>query len=282
MGEERTKSASRVSEYSTEVRELPRLFLASECCRPFASAIRFDLTGCDDVAIGRGSERAWRRDGKALQIRIADDEVSRHHLSIQHSDDGWELRDVGSKNGTAINGVTVTSTMLADGDVVEVGGAIFVFRDDGSVPGSFSDLDLEPMVATPMAFRTLNLEIEACFADLRRVAPTKVAILIGGQTGTGKELTARAIHQLSGRQGAFVAVNCGALPRTLVESDLFGSKRGSFSGAREDREGLVRRAHGGTLFLDEMLSCQRSRRSRYCACCKTARFVRLDRQKLYM
>jgi transcriptional regulator with PAS, ATPase and Fis domain len=75
---------------------------------------------------------------------------------------------------------------------------------------------------------------------------------VRGESGTGKEVIARAIHRLSGRTGAFVAVNCGALPDTLVESELFGFRKGAFSGANEDRPGLVRSAEGGTLFLDEI------------------------------
>jgi DNA-binding NtrC family response regulator len=77
-------------------------------------------------------------------------------------------------------------------------------------------------------------------------------ILIRGETGTGKELIARAIHDASARRGAFVPINCGALPRNLIESELFGHRRGAFSGANEERDGLVRRANGGTLFLDEI------------------------------
>jgi transcriptional regulator with GAF, ATPase, and Fis domain len=84
------------------------------------------------------------------------------------------------------------------------------------------------------------------------VASSLVPIALGGATGSGKEVIARAVHALSGRKGPFVPVNCGALPDTLVESELFGHKKGAFSGATEDRPGLVRSAHGGTLFLDEI------------------------------
>jgi transcriptional regulator with GAF, ATPase, and Fis domain len=79
-----------------------------------------------------------------------------------------------------------------------------------------------------------------------------VSIILGGETGTGKELVAQAVHQLSGRSGRFVAVNCGAMPATLVESELFGAKKGAYSGADADRVGLVCAADGGTLFLDEI------------------------------
>ena len=87
---------------------------------------------------------------------------------------------------------------------------------------------------------------------LADVAPSQVSLLIRGDTGTGKEVAARAVHALSRRRGPFVAVNCGALPENLIESELFGARKGAFSGASEEREGLVRSAHRGTLFLDEI------------------------------
>jgi transcriptional regulator with GAF, ATPase, and Fis domain len=90
------------------------------------------------------------------------------------------------------------------------------------------------------------------FGRLAQMARSGVSVLVYGETGTGKELVARAVHQLSGRSGPFVAVNCGALPKTLVESELFGHKKGAFSGATEDRLGLLRSAHRGTLLLDEI------------------------------
>jgi len=88
---------------------------------------------------------------------------------------------------------------------------------------------------------------------IERIAPTDSNVLILGETGTGKELAARRIHELSGRGNMpFVAVNCGALPEQLVESELFGHRKGAFTGAEAHRKGLIEVAHGGTLFLDEL------------------------------
>jgi DNA-binding NtrC family response regulator len=90
------------------------------------------------------------------------------------------------------------------------------------------------------------------FETSQRVAPTDATVLLLGETGTGKELLARAIHKTSGRKGRFVAVNCGAVTETLIESELFGHEKGSFTGATGRQVGLFRHADGGTLFLDEI------------------------------
>lgn len=229
-----------------------RLILALECRQPFAPAVRLDLTRINEVVIGRGTARAWHRNGARLEITVTDHEASRRHATLIRDHDGWLLCDLGSKNGTVVNGVTVARVTLADGDVFEIGGSLFIFRDAGVGPRRVTDLDLSATPLVLLALVSLNLDVEAQAAALMKIAPSNVPVLIRGETGTGKELTAQAIHQLSARRGAFVPINCGALPRTLVESELFGSKRGAFSGARDDREGLVRRADGGTLFLDEI------------------------------
>jgi formate hydrogenlyase transcriptional activator len=101
------------------------------------------------------------------------------------------------------------------------------------------------MVGESPALRNLLKAIEV-------VAPTGAAVLIEGETGTGKELVARAIHELSGRRGQFVKMNCAAIPGTLLEAELFGHEKGAFTGAVAQRVGRFEQAHGGTIFLDEI------------------------------
>jgi DNA-binding NtrC family response regulator len=233
-------------------RELPRLLLVFEGRNPFSPAVRLMLTELDEVVIGRGAPRSWTRSGRVFELRIGDFEISRQHVRLTRTVDGWELIDLGSKNGTVINGAPAKRSVLVDGDVIELGAVMLMYRDEGRGYRDVADLDMASSATLPAALRTLSLEAEHRFGELVKIAPSTVPVLIRGETGTGKELTACAIHDQSKRRGAFVAVNCGALPRTLIESELFGSKRGAFSGARDDRQGLVRRADGGTLFLDEI------------------------------
>ena len=95
--------------------------------------------------------------------------------------------------------------------------------------------------------------MKALFKVLRRVAPTDLSVLVLGETGTGKEMVARELHSLSDRKsGPFIAINCGAIPENLLESELFGHKKGAFTGAISDKIGKVEAANGGTLFLDEI------------------------------
>ena len=235
-------------------RDAPCLVMVLECRHPTAAGLRVSLGTLDEVWIGRGPQRALVRTGRRASLTVADHELSRQHVRLRRVAGGWELADLGSKNGTIVNGEPISRTTLADGDVIEAGATLFMFREDpgrgaGPDPG---DRDLADAAALPLAFRTLSVTLERRVADLAKIATSTVPVLVRGETGTGKELVARAVHELSGRHGAFVAINCGALPRNLVESELFGYRRGAFSGAKDDRDGLVRRAHGGTLFLDEI------------------------------
>ena len=231
--------------------ELPRLVVAIETRRLLAPALRVALAGMSEIVVGRGAARAIAREGRRATLTLPDHEASRRHACLRRELGGWEIADLGSKNGTLVNGVPITASTLGDGDVVEVGGAMLVFREEGA-RGDGPDRDLAALDALPVAFRTVNLDLEQTFSDLAKIAAAPVPVLIRGETGTGKELVARAVHERSGRRGEFVAINCGALPKTLIESELFGYRRGAFSGAKDDRDGLVRRADGGTLFLDEI------------------------------
>jgi len=230
----------------------PRLILICERNRLTAPALRIALGDVHEVTLGRDSSRKVVRTGKTAALSVPDHEISRKHLAVRRQPAGWEVLDLGSKNGIVVNGDPTIGTTLTDGDVIEAGGTLLMFREDGGTADPPTDRDLDTETTTPGPFRTVSLELEHRLAQLTKIARGGVSVLIRGETGTGKELIAHAIHDLSPRRGAFVPINCGALPRNLIESELFGHRKGAFSGANEERDGLVRRAHGGTLFLDEI------------------------------
>jgi len=230
----------------------PRLIVICECSRLTVPALRVALGDLQEVTVGRELRRGLARHGRTAVLSVPDNEISRKHLAVRRRPDGWEVADLGSKNGILVNGKPARITTLTDGDVIEAGGTLLMFREDGGGPDGDIDRDLAAEPTTPIAFRTVNSELEHRVRQLTKIARADVTVLVRGETGTGKELISRAIHDASGRHGPFVAINCGALPRNLIESELFGHRRGAFSGAHEGRDGLVRGAHGGTLFLDEI------------------------------
>jgi transcriptional regulator with PAS, ATPase and Fis domain len=234
----------------------PYLVVALECERPLAAPVRLSLAEVERVAIGRGDDRIWSRLSEegvpALRLALPDGWMSGRHAALGRGPTGWQVSDEGSKNGTFLNGSPVSQAALSDGDLIEAGSTCFLFRDRVR-RGLRDPVDLVAGAGAPHpALVTLNPDLARAFAPLVPLAAAAVPIVLGGASGTGKELTARAIHDLSGRSGPFVAVNCGALPEALIEGELFGARRGAYSGATEDRPGLVRAAHRGTLFLDEI------------------------------
>jgi transcriptional regulator with AAA-type ATPase domain len=231
----------------------PLLVLALECSRPGALSARWTLSGLAAVHLGRGHDRRAERTSTELTVRVPDRWMSSRHARIENSFGRWVLVDTDSKNGSMVNGQPTRRAVLADGDLIELGHTLFLFLD--RVPmfdDDPRDVDLGVTRLASPGLATLLPEYARELSRLCEVAGSDISVLIEGESGTGKELLARAVHTVSGRPGSFVAVNCGALPANLVESELFGYKRGAFSGANADQPGLVRAADGGTLFLDEI------------------------------
>ncbi|MGE0787591.1 MAG: sigma 54-interacting transcriptional regulator [Sandaracinaceae bacterium] len=180
---------------------------------------------------------------------LTDARVSRRHVRV--SPDGpllYAVEDLESRNGTHFEGSRIERASLAVGAVIKIGQSCLRIA---SAP--------RPLAVPPSQARRFgelvghSLAMRELFAVLELAARSDVTVLLEGETGTGKELAARGLHEASPRRtGPFVAVDCSALPPTLVDSALFGHLKGAFTGAASDRDGAFARADGGTLFLDEL------------------------------
>ena len=179
---------------------------------------------------------------------LTDPTVSRRHAIIEEKRDGYLLRDLDSTNGTFLDGVRVREGFLAAGSIIRL----------GQTELTFSPLEerVENLKSTLDHFGELSgssSPMREVYGILERIAPTDVTVLLEGETGTGKELAARAIHSHSRRvSGPFVVVDCGAIATNLIESELFGHEKGAFTDAVKMRLGAFELAHGGTIFLDEI------------------------------
>ena len=184
--------------------------------------------------------------GRAVEEGIAlpdDPRVSRKHASLEVSGDGarvWLVDE--SSTGTWVDGERIDRAELRDGAVIRVGDSMLVFR---RLPRDGHDRAIDGLLGDAPVMRNLRSTLEL-------VGPSDATVLLLGESGTGKEVAARALHHLSGRRGPFVAVNCGASPEALAESQLFGHVAGAYTGAKGESDGFFRAADGGTLFLDEV------------------------------
>ena len=193
----------------------------------------------DTVGIGSADNNAFT---------ISDSSVSRHHARIEMRDDGVVVHDLGSTNGTYVDGLQIISAFLPESARIRVGQTELSFE--------LTD-EVEPLALSERAaFGDLlgqSVAMRRLFASLERIVATDATVLVEGESGTGKEMVAEALHDCGKRSGGpFVIVDCGSLPAGLIESELFGHEKGAFTGAIASRAGAFELADGGTLFLDEI------------------------------
>jgi transcriptional regulator with GAF, ATPase, and Fis domain len=190
------------------------------------------------------------RIGKASDndLVLSDDTVSRHHCELTRSSDGVRVRDLGSTNGTKVQGARVTEALVLPGSVLKVGEVEIALRP------AARHVEMMPSDRTRFGDALgQSLAMRTVFGILESIARTDATVLLEGETGTGKDVLARAIWTESARsRGPFVVVDCGAISYSLIESELFGHERGAFTGAVAARQGAFELADGGTLFLDEI------------------------------
>jgi len=208
------------------------------------------------VVSGTDLQKTFSIEGKQVTIGSQEDNhcvlndptVSRHHAAIEETGEGYVLRDLGSTNGTSLSGIPIKEAYLEYGSIIGLGNTRLQF-----VP-------LEETVEIPPSQEHYfgdvfggSVEMKRIFTMLKKISPTDITVTIEGETGTGKELVARAIHSRSQRaKGPFVVIDCGSISKNLIESELFGHEKGAFTGATQARRGAFEMANGGTIFIDEI------------------------------
>jgi DNA-binding NtrC family response regulator len=193
------------------------------------------------VGVVLGTERS-------CDVVLTDAFVSRRHCSVTPHAQGFAITDLGSKNGTVIDGVAIGKVVAPPGCAIRVGKTLVQLMPADEV------VDIPPSQGDQFgALYGSSHVMRGVFGLLERASKSAAPILFLGESGTGKELMARGVHDMSPRKdGAFVVFDCGASTDSLIESDLFGHMKGAFTGAASDRQGAFAAAHGGTLFLDEI------------------------------
>ncbi|HEU4539074.1 MAG TPA: sigma 54-interacting transcriptional regulator, partial [Polyangiaceae bacterium] len=205
--------------------------------KPLAGLIPLLVAGSSQVPsvhLLSGREATLGRD-RGIEISVDAHAVSRRHARFAREHDQWYVTDLQSRNGTLVDGAFVTHAPLPHGAVVRTGDALHKFVAYGAefYRGYRYDGTLEPgaqrHARSPSALLG-GAQVDRIVAHFEKIAPTLLSIIVHGESGTGKEVVAREVHRLSARRGAFVAVNCAAIPALLLESELFGYRRGAFSG----------------------------------------------------
>ncbi len=183
----------------------------------------------------------------ACGLRLADRQVSRRHVALEPTERGLRIVDLGSTNGTSVNGIAVSDATLRGGEDVRIGATLLRVIPLGASAGPTPGRN---------AFGKLlgaSAAMQRLYPLCDRLAASAIPVLIEGETGTGKEVLAEALHEAGPRaSGPFAVFDCTAVPPTLVESALFGHERGAFTGATSARKGVFEQADGGTLLIDEI------------------------------
>ena len=238
------RSTSAAEEGATRASGDTSLRASGEPPRPARARLRVRERERERV-VALDSETVTMGKDPSNDVVLDDPFVSGRHLRLDRRAGRWHVRDLGSTNGTRLNGVRVTEAELPVGVPLSLGDAEVVLEAPGEARAAPADA-FEGMISSDKAMRQM-------FDLLERVAPAEAAVTILGETGTGKELVARALHRLSGRrETAYIPVNCSAIAESLIESELFGHEKGAFSGAERLRKGAFEEADGGTIFLDEI------------------------------
>jgi two-component system, NtrC family, response regulator AtoC len=225
-----------------------------------------DVDDGADIVIGRSS---------AATVLIDDPKVSREHARIVRRGGVLQLVDLGSRNGTRVNGKTVRgqTVPLSSGDTIAVGQAEILVA---ATAGQRDRRDPETVEGELPGVVVGDPAMAQAFERVRRVAPTETTVLLLGETGVGKEVVAEQIHRQSPRaKGPFVRLNCGSLPESIVESELFGHERGAFTGADKRKAGYLETSDGGTLFLDEIGELGTSTQTRLLRVLEERKFMRV-------
>jgi transcriptional regulator of acetoin/glycerol metabolism len=231
------------TEPALETNTLVRLAALDGATAPPVLGLRFVFPSLRSLIRPRADEAVIiGRDGEG-DARLEGNELSRRHAELSLDGEHLCLRDLDSRNGVFVNGERRSESRLRRHDVVRVGGWVAVVTV-GS-PRLGADEGVEGALHLGPVARQLAL-------PARRLSTTSIAIVLEGETGTGKERFATAIHEWSRRKGPLVAINCAAVPEALAEAELFGHREGAFTGAHRASPGHFRAADHGTLFLDEV------------------------------
>ncbi len=232
MGETLPGMSSGLGDEALRVRQLVAVFAPNRSLPP-------------PVTLGEGPLLIGRERDAALVLE--DEEVSRRHAEVRYDGiaDAWVVRDCGSRNGLWIDGVRVQRATLVHGTVVRIGRTLLVAVDVLVAAG-------RQLRSETQALRGHSVAMQQVRGEIATLAGQRIPLLVLGETGVGKELVARDLHERSGRSGPFVPVSCANIPIGLSDSELFGQTVGVFTSAVAPRDGVFGQARGGTLFLDEI------------------------------